>query len=235
MKEITEVIKAVKNANVFVFDFDGVLIDSSDAEKDIIINVLKNHGYQLGPKDFAEFSGIPWTELFSRLGKKFFWTPFMEKTVMEECLEISFKTVFPVAEGLIHKITELRLAGYRIGILTNRSYESFVNAAELSKIDLDLFDFISTLDTPGHHKPSPLVWNYLHAQEKIYSDDRIILFGDTISDYKCTEHETISISFFGINKKKEEFETAKNLPPELIFANTLLAIDFVFETKKIIQ
>ena len=78
----------------FVFDFDGVLIDSSDAEKDIIINVLKNHGYQLGPKDFAEFSGIPWTELFSRLGKKFFWTPFMEKTVMEECLEISFKKIF---------------------------------------------------------------------------------------------------------------------------------------------
>lgn len=229
MKKLKEIIKQV---NVFVFDFDGVLIESADAEKKIIIEVLKNHGYDFRPKDFMEFSGFPWSQLFLSLSGRFGWSKEEAKMIMDECLDISFATAFSVPEGLSKKIEQLSLSGYKIGILTNRPLDSLLAAAELSNLDLYWFDFIGALDTLAHCKPSPLVWDDLMEQGKIDSEAKILFFGDTISDFRSTEHENLPISFFGINKK-EEFQSAK-LEDYCIFPDTMSAINFVFESKKII-
>lgn len=229
MEKLVEIIRKV---NVFVFDFDGVLIESADAEKKIITEVLKKHGCDFGSEDFIEFSGFPWNRLFLSLSERFGWSKEKAKMIMDECLDISFATVFSVPEGLLKKIEQLSLAGYQIGILTNRPIDSLLAAAKASNLDLYWFDFIGALDTLAHCKPSPLVWNDLIEQGKIDSESKILFFGDTISDFKSTEHENLPISFFGINKK-EEFESTK-LEDFCIFPDTMSAINFVFEQKKII-
>ena len=227
-----ELKKIIQQVNVFVFDFDGVLIESANAEKKIITEVLKKHGCDFGSEDFIEFSGFPWSQLFLSLSERFDWSKEEAKNIMDECLDISFATSFPVPEGLGKKIEQLSLSGYKIGILTNRPLYSLLAAAEKSKLDLYFFNFIGTLDNLEHCKPSPLVWNDLMEQGKISSEENILFFGDTISDFKATEHENLPISFFGINEKEEFKET--NLKDSCIFQNTMSAINFVFEQKKII-
>lgn len=241
---------ALKEVEVFLFDMDGVLLDSSEGGIRIVETLFKNiYGQEMDAQKknyLQQIWGHPGQEIMRRI--------FPDKSAEElrtawEKVDSNPPKLFPYALNILQL---LKKDGLLIGIATNRSLHSLIetcsevlkeidllltfsssrsleeNRALLSPVRNDLPLFINNKGKP-HPRFLTETLRYLRTNYGI-PRKKVGFLGDTIADLQTAS--AAGIGFFGIvtsgQVTKEQWPSI-NLPP----ANTFSSItDFYFRLKE---
>ena len=223
--------KIGREVDTYVFDYDGVVVDSVKKSKLIIISSAKKYHCELSFADLAKFDGLIWSKMFPALGKTMGWPAKKTELIAGESLRRTANAVFPVQKGLVKKLKKIKALEGKSILLTNRTMSSVENSARLAGIDLSLFDFVAAADNLKHQKPSPGVWDELWENKHLNFIENVVFVGDNLSDLQTTKHpRQFSIVFLGV-KSKRAFLKAK-VPEHCLFKDAVSALDFILCCKK---
>ncbi|MBU7319676.1 HAD family phosphatase [Paenibacillus sp. SM 69] len=162
----------------FIFDMDGVIIDSEPLHFKVDMEVMGGLGVPITKEELEGYVGMTNPEMWTRIRLKYGLTP-----SVEDIIELQLKRKLAYLEASddrpIEGITELlhSLHGTkRIG-LASSSPRVFIEAV-LNKFDLlSYFDFVISGEEVDHGKPAPDI--YLKAAEMLgASPDQCIVLED---------------------------------------------------------
>jgi len=212
-----------------LFDLDGTLLDSREP----IVDALYAMVQQYLPYRFTR------AELLKRFGESFddFYYQISDQissdVTKEELFQSYLKSMksnhtdalklFPsVCESLV----QLKLLGYRLGIVTNKQREFVLKGLEQSGI-LDLFDTIVCVDDVNAGKPSPepIVkamdsLGVLPNQTMMVGDSRYDMIAARAAQVKC-----VLLEWYGQNKSQE-------LLPDYCFSSFLEFLENIYLYEK---
>lgn len=219
----------MKNRNLLVFDFDGVLVDNT---------VL---GYQETNQIFAELGlpPIPTNFLRKHWGKQADDLALAfcgyHRQATDENLAY-FKNRFreinigaTLDKDLFGSLISLPAFGFFTGIITSRGKADLKKYAEEIGLDLSIFYYIQTIDDHLCHKPNGHVFDPLihWAGCRNLTPDKIAYFGDTINyDYAAVKNSRKPIKFIGVCSgvnTYQEFEDAGLEETEIISSHDVLS------------
>lgn len=172
--------------NTFIFDIDGTLIDTFDMYMPAMVEVLRNHGYQVAPQDelatMQRLFGITGDDALKIFGVR----PEERDALCKEWFARAYQRedrVRPFPE-----ITEALKAlaavpGNRLGVATSKlraEYDHFVEDYPFAQ----LFDVAITSTDTLKHKPDPEP--IIAALEKLGAKpEESVYIGDTVNDQRA--------------------------------------------------
>ena len=166
--------------NCVIFDIDGTLIDSKEANSESLQKVaLQYTGKLYSLQELAFSFALPATETLSRLGIEdvdgafALWTDIFHN-------ELGHK--IKLFDGVKETLLALNKHGVFLGVVTSRAQHQYVLVEHLFS-SCDFFKQIITVDDVEEPKPSPMP--ILHLLEKSgCSKEKTIFIGDSVSDMK---------------------------------------------------
>lgn len=144
----------------FIFDMDGVIIDSEPIHFDIDVKTMSYYGITITPVELEQFVGMTNPEMWHILKQKYNLSQPIEEIIdyqlsakIERLKTIDIKPI----DGIYELIVELKRNNISIG-LASSSPTRFINAV-LSKFNLThLFDCIVSGEEVAKGKPEPDVY-----------------------------------------------------------------------------
>lgn len=154
----------------FIFDMDGVIIDTEPVHAIIKQRVCRKYGIELPVEMFAQFVGRTSEDCFTEIAEKFNFTERTGAELAKEKHQAYLQALsdgsieIPVVPGIHALLERIKKAGYIIG-LASSSATPMINTA-LTRLGIkEYFSVIvSGADLPKS-KPDPAV--YLLAAEKL--------------------------------------------------------------------
>ncbi|QQG52842.1 MAG: HAD family hydrolase [Candidatus Falkowbacteria bacterium] len=205
----------LENKKFFIFDLDGVLVDSTRLSCQKVEMILDRLGLPTIPRSFLiKHWGKKMSDIFDLIGEVLDASKdqisLMNKMEPEISLELPYKFPRETFEALLN----LRLYDRYLGLLTSRSNASLQQVSSQTGMPLTVFHKIQTTDHWPHHKPSGRAFgpfaNWAYAQK--LKPERLVYFGDTISqDLVATQNYEYPIDFVGVVSgvnTREEFLAA---------------------------
>lgn len=128
------------NNKIIIFDFDGVLIDSTEA---VIRIIRKMAGFSLNKEerkmadwDIDHFRNLSSDELYFKFPK---WKIAIAVLYGRRKISQYIKNIEPI-EGIREELLKLKRAGYTMGIASSNSYENIVTFLRVN--EMEIFDFV---------------------------------------------------------------------------------------------
>lgn len=168
--------------DAFIFDMDGVLIDSEPLWKIAMEQTFHEVGCNLTRKDFQKTVGMRIDEVvaywFSHIGWEGTPAKEVEKRIIQRMIALIEKNGKPLP-GVIETLTLLKKRGKRIGLGTS-SYAILISAV-LRTLEIEnAFDFVHSAEHEKYGKPHPAV--YLTVAEKLGTDpEKCVVIEDSIN------------------------------------------------------
>jgi len=215
----------MRKKKLILFDVDGVLLLSTDKSITLLCKIIKQAGLPLNTKLIFDNWGHLFAEvLIPMLARADNWPEFKTELVLEKTNEYFKSISFHSPEGLSAKFQDLSLAGYKLGIVTNRDSDELRRAFVDASLEFDLFEVIKTSDD-GIYKPDPRVFD---EALKTFKAKEIVFVGDSlICDLPAAYSGEQKIDFVGITSvihKKKDFMSA-GVPPKMIYKSVIDFID----------
>lgn len=153
--------------DAFIFDMDGVLIDSEPLWKIAMEQTFQEVGCNLTKKDFQKTVGMRIDEVvtywFNHIGWEGTPAKEVEKRIIQRMIALIEENGKPLP-GVIETLNFLKNSGKRIGLATS-SYTILI-ATVLRTLGIeDAFDFVHSAEHEKYGKPHPAV--YLTVAEKL--------------------------------------------------------------------
>lgn len=199
----------MKDKKLFIFDFDGVLVDSVEVTFCSIINAaklvqVKTPSFQL----LRENWGVSFErDLFPKLAKELSWTFMQQGHVLRCFLESNEKLIYPLPEHLFDFLNQLKAEKKDLAILSNRTLETLIYRSHQHEIDLEIFKHLVCANN-GLAKPNPKVFDYFW--EKGYKPKEAVFIGDSIKyDLEAAKNHKPEIDFLAVSSglhSKSEFK-----------------------------
>jgi len=177
--------KYIKQMKDFIFDADGVLLNSTKAVFEALIEAAKQLGLKaptlamikaLWGHEFENF-------LIPNLAEKLNWPLDKDREVIELFYELSYAQKYPLQIGLVDELKRMA-SRCRLGIVSNRDRASLERRFLEQKIDINIFAHIHTPEM-GVRKPDPKVFDYFWNGAG-FKPESTIFVGDSI------EHDFIA-------------------------------------------
>lgn len=190
----------MKQKKVFIFDWDGTLIDSTKCGIEKIQSVFIRLGVAMPPEEVIKRAcGMRIDLLFDKLTKEFL----NGKITAGQFAKIYYQAEesYPKMGKIIETLNTLKAFGYKLALITSRSNESWLKSCKSLDFDYDFFDFTQTSCHYYNHKPSGKVFEPIvkWASGFNYAPDNLVYFGDTVAyDLAATKDHQPSIDFVGV-------------------------------------
>lgn len=168
--------------DAFIFDMDGVLIDSEPLWKIAMEQTFQEVGCNLTKKDFQKTVGMRIDEVvsywFSHIGWQGTPAKEVEKRIIQRMIALIEENGKPLP-GVIETLNLLKKKGKRIGLGTS-SYAILISAV-LRTLEIEnAFDFVHSAEHEKYGKPHPAV--YLTVAEKLGVDPKkCVVIEDSIN------------------------------------------------------
>lgn len=143
-----------------LFDLDGVLIDSEPLYSQFYDNIAKIHNL-----DVPNFSQVIKGSTIGKILSDYFPAEAMKADVMARLIDFESSMPFPVFDGVMEFLAELREKGIPTVIATSSAPEKMEQLVKRSPELVALFDAIITGADVEKSKPSPEC--YILAAEKV--------------------------------------------------------------------
>jgi HAD superfamily hydrolase (TIGR01549 family) len=177
--------------DVFVFDLDGVLIDSFDLMLKSLRNLKIKYNLTFNENNIFELQGLPLHEVFEKMGidqkYKSDYVNFARNNLSQIKL---FSNVQDVLKGLAMRKKNMYIHTGKDISRTKQILKHYQIA--------EYFNDVFCSDGPHEPKPSTQVLNLIKAK---YPNKNIVFFGDSVYDYLASKVD--GVNFFLINAKIE--------------------------------
>jgi pyrophosphatase PpaX len=210
-----------------IFDVDGVLVDSLEANLKFFSSMMTNFGYM--PPRREEYTALfhrPMKEVIETLTKQ------ADEKVIEKILLAGRRKDVPYPVELLstpkdlEKIIKVLHENYTLGIVTSRFGENIYSMPQLANLK-QYFQFVVGYEDTERHKPypEPLL---LIAQRLGVKSKECVYIGDAESDVLAARTAGMKVIIYSKNSK-ENFRQADactssfNKLPELILS--LIEVD----------
>ncbi|MFB2980783.1 HAD-IA family hydrolase [Microseira sp. BLCC-F43] len=180
-----------------IFDFDGTVADTFDTIVAISNRLALEFGYkQAAPEEIEQIRNLSSREIIRQSGVSIFKLPFILRRLKNELNnEISRLNPLP---GIDEALSELKMQGYRLGIITSNDRENVMLFMEKNKLQ-ELFDFIySGANIFGKSR----VINRFLKQANL-TPEEVIYVGDETRDIEAAKRSQIKMIAvsWGFNSK----------------------------------
>ena len=166
----------------FIFDMDGVMIDSEPFWRTAQINLLKDLGHSITVQDCIRYTmgkriddvAKTWCDLYSlKIEAKQ-----LEQQILDQVVVNILKDGQAI-DGLLDLLHFLKKENYKIGLATSSSWK--IIEAVLHKLEVKhFFDEICSADDEQYGKPNPAV--YLKVMQKLESKpSECIILEDSVT------------------------------------------------------
>lgn len=194
-----------------IFDVDGVLVDSTTLSCQKIDIILDSLNLPAIPRPFLIKNwGIKLPDLFELISKEIGASPEQTKLMNELEPQVSLELPYEFSRENHEALLNLRLLGYYVGLLTNRSNASLQRLVAQTGMPLPLFHKIQTPDHWPYPKPNGRVFGPFAnwANSHGLKPENMVYFGDTINqDLVATQNCDLPLDFIavvsGINTREE--------------------------------
>ncbi|NCB94078.1 MAG: HAD family phosphatase [Clostridia bacterium] len=166
------------NIKAVLFDLDGTLVDSMWMWKDIDIEYLGKHGYDLPPELQKDIEGMSLTETASYFKNRFSLKENLEEIKMEwmDMARDKYSCQVPLKPGARDFLEHLKSHGIRTGIASSNGIELVHTVLKSQKVD-GYLDSIHTCCDVSRGKPHPDIY-LLVADELRVSPCECLVFED---------------------------------------------------------
>ncbi len=188
----------MKEKNLFIFDFDGVLTFSTQIGFQSLQAAAKQHKLNVPSDEQLKFH---WgksleKEMFPVLSQELNWPHFKLQDLLQSFLEISTLQIYPLAPCLLQLLETLQFHKKDLAIVTNRDFNSLLFRSHQSGLDLKFFKDI-VYPTNGLTKPNPEIFD--HFWLKGYQPEDAVFIGDSINyDLAAANNHRPNLDFIAI-------------------------------------
>ena len=174
-------------SKLFVFDLDGVLIDSLPNMEHAWTSVRVKHEINVPFEDYKAQIGKPFPDIMRELGLYDRHLEIYEtyKTHSRRCLD-----QIPLYDGVYDTLTELKNQGHKIAICTSKSRET----VGLLEHKLPEFDYISCPKQGLRGKPAPDQLLFVMAFCNVDPKDTVYI-GDMIYDQQAASRAGVHFEY----------------------------------------
>lgn len=165
------------NKNTFIFDMDGVIIDSEPFWRQAQIKVISKYGHTITAEDCIRLTMgkrlddicITWCELFSLPVSP----DALKKSILKSLLAL-INEYGAAKEGLLNLLNYLVKEGFQIALATSSSHAVINSVIDRLSIR-SYFDFIGSADDEEFGKPHPAIYIRAANSLKVKNKDCIVL------------------------------------------------------------
>lgn len=170
------------NKNTFIFDMDGVLIDSEPFWQRSQISALSFHGVTITPKDCEQYTMGKRIDSIAKIWSDLYHLDIDNQILIDEILHqvvFNIKKNGKEIKGVTALLTHLKKENFKIGLATSSSWE-IINAVMDRLSVKKYFDAICSADDEIYGKPNPAV--YIKAMEELKSKpEECFVLEDSVS------------------------------------------------------
>lgn len=186
-----------------IFDFDGTLVQTMDAVKNIVNQLAGEYGFrQAADEEIPGFREKTLPEIIKILKIPLIKIPSLVKRVRQN-LAAEIESIKP-AEGIAEVLLGLKRDNYSLGLLTSDSEENVKRF--LTKNNLMVFDFFYS--SVGFFGKTKVIKNLLKARKLAPKD--VVYVGDEIRDIEASHKAGIAVVAVGWGYNTESVLRAKN-------------------------
>lgn len=177
----------MNSSKLYLFDFDGTLIDSHEAMVYIFTESYASVGIKVDPSYIWRLMRIPLEAGYNELNAPKDKTDIFAKTLIS-CLNnkktLSLTKIYPDTLDLLNR---LKKENKLIGIVTSNSREHVLDVLDSIGIDPSIFNIIIGNGETSKHKPDPEP--VLTAISKMnMNKEEVIYIGDALDDMTCAKN-----------------------------------------------
>jgi HAD superfamily hydrolase (TIGR01509 family) len=203
---------------IYIFDFDGTLVDSMPTWSGIHVNALKSAGIPV-PDDFVQtitplgnYRASQYTISLGLDVSLESYLDFVSKTLYE-----AYTTRIELRSGVKEKLSELKSAGHSLNVLTASPHHYLDPCLRRHGI-YDLFDKVWTIEDFGYTKAQTII--YTEAARRLdASIDRCVFVDDNATAVETAKKTGMyTVGIFD--------ETSKDFAPQLKAVSDLYIEDF---------
>ncbi len=173
----------MKKYDLYLFDFDGTLVDSLKSLIDIFTLAFRTIDIEINPDDVVRYSRQPLETTYDELHADWSRAGEFEKAIRHylDDEEILRKTeLYPETKECLKRLHE---AGHKLGIVTSNNEKHVLDVLSFLDIPKEYFLIFVDNDKVRETKPSPKP--LLYALEELgYMDkrDEVVYIGDGLND-----------------------------------------------------
>ena len=203
---------------IYIFDFDGTLVDSMPTWSGVHVNALKSAGIPV-PDDFVQtitplgnYRASQYTISLGLDVSLESYLDFVSKTLYE-----AYTTRIELRSGVKEKLSELKAAGHSLNVLTASPHHYLDPCLRRHGI-YDLFDKVWTIEDFGYTKAQTII--YTEAARRLdASIDRCVFVDDNATAVETANKAGMyTVGIFD--------ETSKDFAPQLKAVSDLYIEDF---------
>ena len=180
-----------------IFDFDGTVADTFDTIVQISNRLALEFGYkQAAPEEIEKIKNLSSREIIIQSGVSIFKLPFILRKLKNE-LNNEIHRLNPLP-GIREALEELKMQGYRLGIITSNDRENVTLFLEKNQLK-ELFEFIYSGATIfGKSRVINRFLNQAHL-----APEEVIYVGDETRDIEAAKRSKIKMIAvsWGFNSK----------------------------------
>ena len=173
----------MKKYELYLFDFDGTIVDSLNSLTEIFVLSFRAIGYEIDPKNCLRYSRIPLEETYAEIGAPWEKAGEFEKAIRHylDDKEVLKKTeLYPETFNLLK---ELHHRGDKLGIVTSNNEKHVIDVLNMFKIPLEWFEIFVDSDKVRETKPSPKPLLYaLEELDYLSKKNKAVYIGDGHND-----------------------------------------------------
>ena len=203
---------------IYIFDFDGTLVDSMPTWSGVHVNALKSAGIPV-PDDFVQtitplgnYRASQYTISLGLDVSLESYLDFVSKTLYE-----AYTTRIELRSGVKEKLSELKAAGHSLNVLTASPHHYLDPCLRRHGI-YDLFDKVWTIEDFGYTKAQTVI--YTEAAQRLGATvDRCVFVDDNATAVETAGKAGMyTVGIFD--------ETSKDFAPQLKAVSDLYIEDF---------
>lgn len=223
----------------FIFDLDGVLVDSTRLGCQKIELILERLDLPAIPHSFLIKNwDKKMSEIFDIVGAEIGASESQVALMNEMEPRVSLELPYKFSREIFETLLNLRMLEYYTGLLTSRTNANLQQVVNQTGMPLSLFHKVQTADHWPHQKPSGRAFgpfaNWANAHG--LKPEHMVYFGDTISqDLRATQNYEWPIDFVGVvsgvNTREEFLDAGVSLCRIVDFADLPYFLNKVMREK----
>lgn len=195
----------IKNENntVFIFDFDGVIVNSVKALYSTYIEFLLESGITGTKKEFKLLNGSKLSQIITYFKEKYHLSQSHQDLLNNYNEKLSkLYGDMVLNEGLAETLTVLKNGNFTIALASSAKRNQILFVLEKYKI-ADFFEFIISGDDVKNAKPSPEIYHAVKAQ---YPNREFFVIEDSDNGMQAAILAETKVIFFNAEKRKTSKE-----------------------------